>query len=127
MENSQQDSTAIAQLLDSYFSAIYTGNVALLASTFNTGTLLFGDINGQPYAKTLEVYLDGVKNRQSPKDSGLPFKGDIASITIVNSIAVARVKVKMYQFNYDELLSFHKINGQWLIVNKMITDTAGDV
>jgi len=30
----------------------------------------------------------------------------------------------MYEFNYDEFLSFHKINNRWMIVNKMITDVS---
>jgi hypothetical protein len=79
-------------------------------------------VKGQPYAKTLDQYLDGVKNRQSPKDSGKPFKGTIISVNVLNSIAIAKVHVKMYEFNYDEFLSFHKIDNRWLIVNKMITD-----
>jgi quinol monooxygenase YgiN len=78
----------------------------------------------QPYAKTLEQYLDGVKNRQSPRESGKPFKGEILCIHIVNSIAIAEVKVKMYDFVYHEFLSFHKIDRQWFLVNKMISDTA---
>ena len=83
---------------------------------------VFGDVKGQPYAKTLDQYLDGVRNRQSPKDSGKPFKGEIVSLKVVNSIAIAEVKVKMYDFNYHEFLSFHKLDGKWLIVNKMISD-----
>ncbi|WP_426670126.1 nuclear transport factor 2 family protein [Mucilaginibacter sp. McL0603] len=120
-----QDSLAISQVLENYyFKGIYEGNVTVLGSTFNPGTLLFGDVKGQPYAKTLDQYLDGVKNRQSPKDSGKPFKGTIISVDVINSIAVAKVHVKMYDFNYDEFLSFHKIDNHWLIVNKMITDVA---
>ena len=123
MKNDIQDSTAIANSLENfYFKGIYEGNLDLLNQVFNTGTLLFGDVKGQPYAKTLEQYLDGVKNRQSPKDSGKPFKGKIISIKLVNSIAIAEVKVKMYDFNYYEFLSFHKLDGRWLIVNKMISD-----
>lgn len=122
MENSKQDSLAITHVLDSYFKGIYEGDVALLGSTFYGATLLFGDVKGEPYFKTLDLYLDGVKNRKSPKDSGQPFKGDVISIRSFNSIAMAEVTVKMYSFNYHELLSFHKIDGKWQIVNKMITD-----
>jgi len=121
METKQSDSVAISKTLDSYFKGIYEGDTTLLGSTFNPGTLLFGDVNGQPYAKTLDGYLDGVKNRVSPKDSGKPFKGTIESIDVVNSIAIAKVNVKMYDFNYEEFLSFLKIDGHWLIVNKMIS------
>lgn len=124
METIQTDSAAIAYALEEiYFKGIYEGDVNLLSRIFHPGTLLFGDVKGQPYAKTLEVYLDGVKNRQSPKDSGKPFKGAILNIKAVNSIAIAEVTVKMYDFDYHEFLSFHRIDGKWLIVNKMISDT----
>ena len=118
-----KDSLAITQVLENYyFKGIYEGDVTILDSAFNPGTLLFGDVKGQPYAKTLDQYFDGVRNRQSPKSSGKPFKGTIISVDVINSIAVAKVHVKMYDFNYDEFLSFHKIDNHWLIVNKMITD-----
>jgi len=118
-----QDSLAITRALeDYYFKGIYEGDINTLSNIFNPGALLFGDIKGQPYAKTLDQYLDGVAHRQSPKDSGKPFKGTISFIDVVNSIAVAKVHVKMYEFNYDEFLSFHKIGNRWVIVNKMISD-----
>jgi Putative lumazine-binding len=123
METLQQDSIAISNALENYyFQGIYEGDLNALGQIFNTGTLLFGDVKGQPYSKTLDQYLDGVKNRQSPKDSGKPFKGEVLNIKVVNSIAIAEVRVKMYDFIYHEFLSFHKLNGKWLIVNKMISD-----
>jgi hypothetical protein len=123
MKNYVADSAAIASILtDIYFKGIYEGNVDLLKNAYYENTLLFGDVQGKPYFKTLAQYLDGVKNRQSPKDSGKPFSGDIIAIEVVNSIAVAKVQVKMYDFNYAELLSFHKFDDKWLIVNKMISD-----
>jgi hypothetical protein len=123
METQKADVAAISTALESYyFKGIYEGDVPLLRNIYHPGTLLFGDVKGQPYAKTLDQYLDGVAHRQSPKDSGKPFKGDIISINVVNSIGIAEVKVKMYEFNYHEFLSFHKIDGRWLIVNKMISD-----
>jgi len=123
MNNYNADSADIARILtDAYFKGIYEGDVNLLGSTFYSGTLLFGDAGGKPYFKTVAQYLDGVGHRQSPKDSGKPFKGEILSIEIINSIAVAKVHVKMYEFNYFELLSFHKLDGKWVIVNKMISD-----
>jgi hypothetical protein len=125
MENNLQDSQAITQALNNYyFNGIYEGDLNALQNILNPGTLLFGDVKGKPYSKTLDEYLNVVKNRQSPKDSGKPFKGTIHSITIVNSIAIAKVHVKMYDFEYDEFLSFHKIDNRWVIVNKMMSDVA---
>jgi len=119
----RNDTLEIARVLeDEYFKGIYTGDVEQLRRIYYAGALLFGDVKGQPFAKTLDQYLDGVEHRQSPKDSGKPFKGGIFNIRVTNSIAVAEVTVKMYDFNYHEYLSFHRINDQWLIVNKMISD-----
>jgi uncharacterized protein involved in tellurium resistance len=123
METLKKESVTISNALERYyFKGIYEGDLNALGQIFNSGTLLFGDVKGQPYAKTLDQYLDGVKNRQSPKDSGKPFEGEILSIKVVNSIAIAEVKVMMYDFIYHEFLSFHKLDGRWLIVNKMISD-----
>lgn len=123
MNTNQQDVAAITQVLeDYYFKGIYEGDITLLSSIYHPGALLFGDINGAPYAKTRDEYMNAVRNRQSVKDSGKPFKGTIVSIDVVNSIAVAKLAVKMYDFNYEEFISFHKIEKNWLIVNKMLTD-----
>jgi hypothetical protein len=122
MENPSEDSMAITRVLGDYFKGIYEGDTALLNTVYYPGTILFGDVKGTPYAKTLALYLDSVAHRQSPKDSGKPFKTDIVSISVINSIAAVRVRVKMYDFNYNEFLSFHKLDNRWVIVNKMITD-----
>lgn len=125
MATTQKDALQVSQILENdYFTGIYTGDTGKLRKIYHPGTLLFGDIKGQPYAKTLDEYLTGVAGRQSPKDSGKPFKGEILNIRITNSIAVAEVRVQMYDFLYQEYLSFHKLNGNWLIVNKMISDIA---
>ena len=123
METNQEDKLAVTRAVEElYLKGIYEGDIDLLRKVYHPGTLVFGDIKGEPYAKTLDQYLDGVKNRVSVKDSGKPFRGIITSIDVVNSIAVAKLHVKMYDFNYDEFLSFHKIDGKWFIVNKMLTD-----
>jgi len=123
METNQQAKTAITAVLENnYFKGVYEGDINLLTPIYHSGTLLFGDVKGQPYAKTLSEYLDGVAHRQSVKDSGRPFETEIVEIKVINSIAVAELKVKMYDFNYHEYLSFHRIDGKWLIVNKMISD-----
>ncbi|MBD0257852.1 MAG: nuclear transport factor 2 family protein [Cytophagales bacterium] len=123
MKTDEQAATAaIEQALNwYYFQGIYDGNVALLEQVFHPGTLLFGDVKGQPYAKTLAEYLDGVAHRTSPHDSGKPYETEIIRIDVVNTIAVAKVRVKMYEFNYYDLLSFHELEGKWLVVNKMLT------
>ncbi|MNX38924.1 putative lumazine-binding protein [compost metagenome] len=94
MENQHEDVLAITDAIENYyFKGIYEGDAILLESIFYPGTLVYGDVNGQPYFKTADLYLNGVKNRQSPKDSGKPFKGEILNIKVVNSIAMAEIRL----------------------------------
>lgn len=117
-----QESIISQQLDKDYFQGIYEGDIDAMDRIFYPGALLFGDVKGLPYAKTYDQYIDAVKNRQSPKDSGKPFKGEIINIKVVGSIAIAEVRVKMFEFHYHEFLSFHKLNDNWVIVTKMMSD-----
>ncbi|BAV07328.1 nuclear transport factor 2 family protein [Filimonas lacunae] len=123
--NTQEEVTAITAVLQQYyFKGLYEGDTSLLARAFLPGTQLFGDVNRQPYAKTLDQYLDGVAHRASPKAAGKTFEPEIIAIDVINSIAIAKLHVKMYDFNYYNFLTFHKVNDKWLIVHKTLTHVA---
>jgi hypothetical protein len=121
MSNYAADNAAILVTLSKYFKGIFTGDVELLRSSFHLESLVFGDINGQAYAKSLNQYLEGVKNRKSPQELNERFRMEILSVEIINSIAIAKVHVPMFDFNYYDLLSLNKNNGEWVIVNKLLT------
>jgi hypothetical protein len=49
---------------------------------------------------------------------------EILAIEIINSIAIAKVHLPMFEFNYYNLLSLTKVNGAWVIVNKLLTNVS---
>ena len=116
-----ENNKAIIELVNRYFKGIQSGDTALLKTTFYENAFLFGDVNNEPYAKTLDEYLLGVANRISPNNSGQPFEAEILSIDVINSIAVAKLHVRMYTFNYYNFITLHLMDGKWLIVNKTLT------
>jgi len=122
MNNYSDNAAAIAAVLSNYFNGIFNGDVELLRSTFHPQALLTGDVNGQPYFKTADQYLEGVKNRKSPHELNETFSMEILSIEIINSIAVVKARLPMFEFNYYDLLSLNKINGEWVIINKLLTN-----
>jgi hypothetical protein len=124
MSNYSDNATAVAAVLSTYFDGIFNGDAELLRSAFHPQALVAGDINGQPYFKNLDQYLDGVKSRKSPYELGETFRMEVLAIEIINSIAVAKVHVPMFDFNYYDLLSLNKINGAWVIVNKLLTNVS---
>jgi hypothetical protein len=122
METRTNNKEAVKAVIEQYLKGIQFGDTALLAQTFHKDALLFGDINGEPYAKTRNEYLSGVANRVSPNDSDEAFEATIGSIDVINSIAIAKLNVKMYTFNYYNFLTLHEIDGKWLIVSKTLTN-----
>ena len=121
MENFTTNAALITALLMNYFNGIYNGDTALLQKTFHPKALIVGDIKGLPYFKTVDQYIEGVKNRKSPHELGEKFKMEIISLEIINHTAVAKVKVPIFEYNYYDQLSLAIVDGKWVIVNKLLT------
>jgi hypothetical protein len=123
MKTNPTSETEIRNIIENYyFKGIYEGNTELLTKAFYKEALLFGDIDGVAYFKTAKQYIEGVGSRISPEKSGKDFKAIIISIDVINSIATVKLHVKMYDFNYYNFITFNKIDNEWLIVNKTLTN-----
>jgi hypothetical protein len=107
-----------------YFEGVYNGNVALLATIFDEGAQVYGEVDGQSYHKTIGAYLEGVANRTSPKDNGDPYLMKLVSIDISGCIANVKLHSPMLGFNYHLYLSLVCNNERWKIVNKTFTNLA---
>lgn len=110
-------------LIQTYFEGIFSGDIKKLKSVFNQGALLFGDNNGKYYHKSVSDYLNDVKNRKSPKELGEVFNMKIEGIEIVGDQAVVKAKLPMLGYYYHDFLSLSKVNGDWVIVNKLFSNT----
>ncbi|MFT6443592.1 MAG: hypothetical protein ACJASQ_000081 [Crocinitomicaceae bacterium] len=116
-----KNSTEIKTIISDYFNGIYNGEATLLEDVFHPEAKIYGDINGVPYYKALTEYVDGVKNRKSPKDLEEDFNMKIIGIDIMGEIAMVKLHVPMLGYNYYDYLSLTKINNHWKIVNKIFT------
>ena len=114
----------IENLIANYFEGIFYGDIAKLENCFHDNAYLYGDIKGVDYLKSAKAYLEGVKNRQSPKDLNETLKMKIIGIDIMGKIAMAKLHVPMLGHNYYDYLSLTKIDGDWKIVNKIFTHVA---
>ncbi len=111
----------IESLITNYFDGIFQGDVIKLKSCFYKNANIYGDINGIEYLKNVTEYLEGVKNRQSPKDLNEIFRMEIIGIDIMGKIAMAKLHVPMLGYNYYDYLALSKIGNEWKIVNKIFT------
>lgn len=111
----------ILALIDRYFDGVYTGNAALLASLFDDGAQVYGDIGGQAYHQTVAAYLRAVAGRDSPATRGEPFLMRPLGIDVAGSIASVKLSSPMLGFRYQLYLTLILRAGNWLIVNKTFT------
>lgn len=116
-----EETIKIQKVIDDYFHGIFEGDIQKLKAVFHPSTVLFGDIKGQPYLKNLDDYLDGVKNRKSPQDLGEAFRMKTLSVEVIGNNAIVKLHSPMLGYNYYDFLTLSKIEGKWLIVNKLFT------
>lgn len=117
----QENIKQIETLITNYFEGIYHGEADKLEACFHSNTFLYGDIKGADYLKSTQEYIDGVKNRKSPKEQGETFQMKIIGIDIMGKIAMVKLHVPMLGYNYYDYLSLAMIDNQWKIVNKLFT------
>lgn len=114
----------ILGVLKNYFGGIYNGDTEMLRAAFHPHALLFGDVKGVPYHKTLDDYLHAVANRKSPHESGEAFQMAPENIEVLGNIAFVKAHCVMLGFNYYDFLSLLCIDGRWAITGKLFTHVA---
>jgi hypothetical protein len=108
-------------LIDTYFHSIYIGDTNALRSTFHPNCRLFAEVNGDPYEKSVDEYVDGVAARKSPRELGEPFLMKVIGIETLGSVALVRTHQQMLGFNYFDYLTLLRRTGRWRIVSKTFT------
>lgn len=116
----------IFMLLSRYFDGLYRGDVALLRTVFHPQAILFGEVGGQPYLRTLDDYLAIVAGRKSPQFLREHFRMKPLSVEVLGPIGNARVSCPMLGYNYVDYLALLRKDDQWQIVNKLFTHVAAE-
>lgn len=117
----EENRLEIEQLIADYFQGIFNGEVDKLEKSFHNDLYLYGDIKGEDYLKSKHEYIEGVKNRKSPKELNEEFRMSIIGLDVLGKVAMAKVHVPFSGYNYYDYLSMGKINDKWIIVNKVFT------
>lgn len=114
--------TDLAELLHAYGNGLFDGDVERLRVLFHPRAMLYGEVRGQPYCRTVADYLDVVAARQSPRALGKPYGMSVLSVEVVHTIARARMRCVMLGFDYTDYLSLVNEGDGWRIVSKVFTE-----
>ncbi len=113
----QSDYDQIIDILNSYFDALYEGDVDTLRSLFHDDA----ELKGNGYRKSRDEWLDVVAGRPKPSDEGMEYGFNILSLEIVDDQAMAKLDTPLPAAHVIDFLGLLREDGRWRIVNKMFT------
>lgn len=110
---------AIENVVQKYFTGMYTRNLELLRSVFYPNAKLFGHYEGAFAEVPLEEWLTKVASRPIPAEIGEVFDMRIDSIDRTGQIASVKVFDLYRGLRFTDYLHLLKKDGAWIIVNKL--------
>ena len=116
---------AILALLSDYFDGLYRGDTALLRAVFHPEAASFSAMGGSRAHQRVANWLELVAQRPSPQERGEAFRMRVLSLSVLHDIALAQVHVPAHGFDYYNVLSLVRVEGRWMIANKVFTDLHG--
>ncbi len=122
-----RDVNEITELVERYFDATWRGDVDQLRTLFDPRAVVTGEVDGDPYYKTIDDYLAGVAQRKSPAELGEPVDMELLMLDVHENIAVAKLHVRMLGFNYYNYFSIMRQRDKWLIIAKTLTNVRWNV
>jgi len=105
--------------LEKYFDLMYDCDVRSFDAVFATTAQLHGFREGQMSCWPASQYKEVLAGRTSPKAQGAPRETQVIMLDFTsNTQALAKVRVRIGDMYFVDYLSYHKINGAWLITSK---------
>ena len=109
----------LVDAIQKYFDLMYDCDIANFAEVFSASAQLHGYRDGKVLCWPAAEYKAVLKARQSPLSLGSPRQDSVLLIDIGSaSHALAKVEVRIHDGIYHDYLTYHKIDGRWVITSK---------
>ena len=116
------DSAAIdtlRQAIRRYFDLMYDSDTSCFDRVFWSTAQLHGIRNGEMRLLTAQAYKDALARTPSPRSQNAPRHEEILLMDVASSSqALVKVRVRINAILYVDYLSYHRIDGDWLITSK---------
>lgn len=111
-----------ADLLDAlraYFDLMYDCDVTRFDSVFCSSVQLHGFRDGEMVCWSAKTYRDILDKRQSPQSLGAPRLDEILLVDFASPTqALTKVRVRINGMVFVDYLTWHQIDGRWLVTSK---------
>ena len=109
----------LSDALQRYFNLMYDCDVSHFDHVFASTAQLHGLREGQMNCWPAAQYKQVLAGRTSPKTLGAPRDEQILLLDFSSaSQALAKVRVQINDMVFVDYLSYHKIEGRWLVTSK---------
>ena len=110
---------AIVSAVGGYFDLMYDADDNKFPEVFHDVCLVHGLRDGKLVAWSAAEFRDVMRDRPSPAAMKSPRDQEILSIEhTAPDLATAGVRVRIGQTGFVDHLTFHRIDGRWLITSK---------
>ena len=110
---------ALSQAVQRYFDLMYDGDTARFDRVFRSSSQLHGFREGEMTVWPAQAYKDILAGRQSPKALGSPREEQILLMDFASDTqALVKVRVRINAVVFVDYLTYHQIDGEWLITSK---------
>jgi hypothetical protein len=110
---------SLLRAVQRYFDLMYDCDVANFDRVFRSSAQLHGFRDGQMTVWPAETYKDILSKRQSPKSQNALREEQVLLVDFVSPTqALAKVRVRIGPTVFTDYLTYHRIDGEWLITSK---------
>ena len=110
---------SLLRAVQRYFDLMYDCDVANFDRVFRSSAQLHGFRDGQMTVWPAETYKAILSKRQSPKSRNAPREEQVLLVDFASPTqALAKVRVRIGPTVFTDYLTYHRIDGEWLITSK---------
>lgn len=115
----QPDVQSLLAAIQSYFDLMYDCDVSRFEQVFAPTSQLHGFREGKMTRLTANEYREILAKRKSPKSVNAKREEQILLLDFASpSQALAKVRVRIATAVFQDYLTYHLIDGRWLITSK---------
>ena len=109
----------LIEAIQKYFDLMHDCDTSRFDQVFRSTVHLHGFRDGQMVAWSAQTYRDILDKRQSPKSLNAARADEILLIDFASTTqAFTKVRVKINTMLFVDYLTWHRIDGKWLITSK---------
>jgi len=110
---------ALRQAVKRYFDLMYDSDVSRFDRVFQPTAQLHGIRNGEMRMLTAQAYRDALTHTPSPRSQNARREEELLLMDVASpNQAMVKVRVRIKAIVYVDYLSYHRVDGDWLITSK---------